>query len=140
MQFIPKKVRYKKFQKKSNNNKICGVFLINKMKYGCIGLEARVSSILKSSHLVCIKTTISKIIKRVGLLRILVYPHLSVTKKPVEVRMGKGKGVVKDWIFKLKAGTIICQIETEYLSSGVAALRAAQYKLPFKTRIVKNLI
>ena len=140
MQFIPKKFKHKKVQKKKNYNKIRGVFSINKMKYRRLGLEAQVGGILTSRHLICLKATVSKAIKKLGLLRILIYPHFPVTKKPVEVRMGKGKGVVKDWVFKLKAGALICQIETEYLSVGLVALRAVQYKLPFKTKIVKSLI
>jgi large subunit ribosomal protein L16 len=64
-----------------------------------------------------------------------IFTHLPMTKKPLEVRMGKGKGNVSKWIAKIKAGTILCEIETFEKNKAIAALKRAQYKIRIPTQI-----
>ena len=60
----------------------------------------------------------------------------SVSKKPIEIRMGKGKGNVDHWVAKIKYGSLICQIETRSLVTALKGLKLAQLRLPFNTKIV----
>ena len=67
---------------------------------------------------------------------ITVFPQTPITRKPIEVRMGKGKGSVSFWVAKVKAGSTICEISTKYLFLANKVLNRVRYKFPVKTRIV----
>jgi large subunit ribosomal protein L16 len=135
MKFIPKKTKYKKCQKNQSFNKISSTYSINYFKPNVLYLKAISHGVINTNQLLALKFTVNKIIKRIGKLKICIFPHISITKKPVEVRMGKGKGNVADWIFKTKIGSIICEIETPLLKVGLKALKSAQFRLPVRTKI-----
>jgi large subunit ribosomal protein L16 len=61
-----------------------------------------------------------------------------MSKKPLEVRMGKGKGNVDRWIFKVRSGTMLFEIQIASITLAMNALKLVQYKIPVKTRIVTN--
>jgi large subunit ribosomal protein L16 len=61
-----------------------------------------------------------------------------MSKKPLEVRMGKGKGNIDRWIFKVKSGVILCEIEISSYLIGIKALKLAQFKIPLKTKIISE--
>jgi large subunit ribosomal protein L16 len=67
-----------------------------------------------------------------------VFPQIPVSKKPVEVRMGKGKGNVDHWVFRVKAGVVLYEIETTSLLNSIKALELSQRRLPLKTKIIFN--
>jgi large subunit ribosomal protein L16 len=92
MLFIPKKSKFKKKQKGKKLNIINKINTINQLKYGNMGLIALESGHINSKQLMALKQTINKIIKKKGKLKINIFPNTPISKKPVEVRMGKGKG------------------------------------------------
>jgi len=133
----PKKTKYKKRQKGKNYNRVSSVVLLNaNLRYGCLGLKALTAGSLTSKQLISIKQCISKISKKFGRLKFHIFPHLPVTRKPIEVRMGKGKGAVYFWVSKLQVGTLICELQITNFFIGLKALRAAQFRLPIKTKII----
>ena len=137
MLFIPKSKKFKKSQKGSLQNRVTKNNSIFQLK-GCVGLKATVSGRLTSKQLVSIKKIINKIIKKTGRLNINLFPHLPVSKKPKEIRMGKGKGNIDRWVSKILAGSLLCEIYTLSSPLAFAALKLAQIRLPIKTRIVTN--
>jgi len=64
-----------------------------------------------------------------------VFPHNQISKKPLEIRMGKGKGNVDHWVFNVKTGFTICEVKTDFPLKAIKALKLAQIRLPIKTKI-----
>eukprot|EP01041_Mallomonas_annulata_P000677 gene677-1298_t len=83
-----------------------------------------------------LKQVVTKCIKKTGRLRFKIFPQTPITKKPIEVRMGKGKGNVDHWVVKIKPGTMLCFIETNLIAVAKKALKYAQIRLPIKTKII----
>lgn len=137
MLFVPKSKKFKKSQKGSLQNKITKTSSFFQLK-GRAGLRATVSGRLTSKQLVSIKKIINKTIKKSGRLNMNMFPHLPVSKKPKEIRMGKGKGNVDRWVSKVFAGSLLCEVYTLSLPLALTALKAAQIRLPLKTRVVTN--
>ena len=135
---FPKKTKFKKAQKGKKLNTVNKVYSLNKLNYGVIGLKSLSNATLTAKQLETLQQMINKFIKRVGRLFICVFPHTPVSKKPLEIRMGKGKGNVHHWSCKIKAGTTLCEIQTSSITSGIKALKAVQSRLPFKTSIILN--
>lgn len=135
MLFIPKQKKFKKSQKGRLLNKISKAesFLkLNKL----IGLKALETGRLNSKQLISAKQAINKLIKKTGKIIVPVFPHHPISKKPKEIRMGKGKGSVDHWICKITAGTILFEIKTKYSLLCLKALKSAQIRLPLKTKII----
>lgn len=142
MLFIPKRTKFKKRQKGKRLNTIHNVGSIFKFNFGNLGLKAIESGHLTSKQINAIKLTINKIIKKKGKLKINIFPNTPISKKPLEVRMGKGKGNVDRWIFKVKTGFLLFEIQIAStainIALAIAAFKLAQYKIPIKTRIITN--
>ena len=138
MSYIPAKSKYKKYQKGKSFNRINKNLNFNCLTFGCIGLKALNFGRLNSKQIESIRQSINKIIKKTGIIFINVFPNTAITKKPLEIRMGKGKGNVDHWIYKLKPGFIVCEIQTNNISLAVKALKRAQIRFPILTRIVFN--
>lgn len=138
MLFVPKKTKFRKQQKGKRLNRINKTLIINELKYNMIKLKTKNAGQLNSKQITTLRQTLNKIIKKKGKIRINIFSHIPVTKKPIEVRMGKGKGAVNKWIAKIKSGTTLCEIETNYKALGLKALSLAQYKIPIQTTIVSN--
>lgn len=136
MLFTPKKFRFKKQQKNNNFNKICSN--LNDKLNNNLYLKAMSFGRITSKQLISIRQTIKKNIKRVGRIQFYIFPQTPISKKPKEIRMGKGKGSVDHWISKVKIGQIICEVKTESFLKGVKALKLASFRLPLKTKIVYN--
>jgi large subunit ribosomal protein L16 len=134
MLFTPKKFKFKKQQKGRSFNKIQSS--VSKNILGAIGLKAITCGRITSKQLITIKQIGNKVIKKVGKLYIYMFAQTPITKKPKEIRMGKGKGAVDHWVNKIKSGFIICEIKTDYISIGIKALKAIQIRLPIKTKII----
>lgn len=82
-----------------------------KLIFGNIGFKSIVSGYLTSKQLVLIKKIFSKKLKKIGLFWIKVYPFFNVTKKPAEVRMGRGKGNVHEWVCPIRIGQIVFEFK-----------------------------
>ena len=132
----PKKTKYKKIKK---GNKLKFNFKNNKLKFGDIGLLSIESGIITARQIESARQIINRKIKRKGKVWIRVFPNLPVTSKPTEVRMGKGKGNVSHWCVKVASGTMLFEICNDNSYDSIKALKSGNYKLPIKTKIVKNI-
>lgn len=136
MKYIPKETKYKKNRKGKNLNQINTYFNLEKLKFGVIGLKTLEFGKIYSNQLLMLKQSINKIIKKFGNLIINKIAYKSITKKPTQARMGKGKGVVKQWALIVKPGMVLCEINIKNFIKAKAALRRVQIKLPLKTTII----
>jgi len=128
----PKKVKYKK-HRKGKLKKI--EYKANKLKFGAVGLKACESGRITSRQIESARQAITRKINRQGKLWIRVFPSTPVTTKPVEVRMGKGKGSVNYWAAKVGTGSVIFEIEGTPASLAKAAFRTGGAKLPVSTQL-----
>jgi len=136
MKFIPNKLKFKKYQKGKKFNMITKpTSFIQRKRLGVICLKALESSRLSSTQLQAFFKSIRKVIKKSGKITLKTFPHTPITKKPLEVRMGKGKGPVSYWISKVSVGIVLCEIQSKKVSIVKKALLYTQIKLPFKTKI-----
>lgn len=131
----PKKIKHRKWQKgRSINRKIetRGASLA----YGNFGLKAQTGAWLNGRQIEAARRAISNFIKREGKVWIRIFPDKPITQKPPEVTMGGGKGDVKEFVFPVRPGRIL--FEMDGVAPGIAkeALRLAGHKLPVKTKIV----
>lgn len=133
---IPKQQKYVKQQKGRAFNKINNLLLLNKLHFGNIALKALESGRITSKQLDALYQCINKNIKKSGRVVLKIFPQTPISKKPIEVRMGKGKGNVAYWVAKVKAGSILCEVTCMSHSIAYNALLQAQYKLPIKTKII----
>jgi large subunit ribosomal protein L16 len=91
---------------------------------------------LTSRQIEAARIAVTRYMKREGQVWIRVFPDVPVTKKPAEVRMGKGKGALDHWAAKIEAGRMLFEIEGVDLETGREALRLAAQKLPVVTKFV----
>lgn len=131
----PKKFKYKKIQK-GKFPKI--KYKSTKLTFGNIGLKANQSGRITARQLESARQAIVRKIKRKGKLWINIFPTIPVTKKPNEVRMGKGKGNVDYWASKVRMGTILFELTGINLQNAKAAFKTGRAKLPIKTIIVEQ--
>jgi len=136
--FIPKKTKFRKQQKGKKFNTINRVYSLQNLHFGSIGLKAISSGRLTSKQIITLKQSLNKIIKKNGQVKINVFADVPISKKPLEIRMGKGKGAVDHWIAKIKVGTLLCEIETTKTLLGIKALNSVKFKLPILTQIIYN--
>ena len=136
MPLRPQKQKFKKQQKGKSFNKIAKPFTLNVLPLGSFGLKAMSSGRLNSKQIFTMVKSINKIIKKTGRLILRIFPHTPVSKKPIEVRMGKGKGNVDHFIAKVKAGVLLCEVETVSKTLAIKAFQLAQIRLPFKTKVI----
>ena len=112
----------------------------NKVSFGEYGLKAVGRGRITARQIEAARRTISRTVKRGGKLWIRVFPDKPVSKKPLEVRMGKGKGNVEYWVAQIQPGLVLYEIEgvDEDLARQAFAIAAA--KLPLQTTFVKRVI
>ena len=129
----PKKTKYRKVQKgRMKGNSGRGYRLSNGM-YGIKSLE---SNFLTSRQIEAARIAATRYMKREGHLWIKIFPDKPITKKPLEVRMCKGKGAVEYWAAVVKPGRILFEIGGVSLDVAKEALRLAAQKLPVKTKFI----
>jgi large subunit ribosomal protein L16 len=109
------------------------------LNFGSYGLKATEPERVTARQIEATRRAITRHMKRAGRVWIRIFPDVPVTKKPTEVRMGKGKGSVEYWAARVKPGRIMFEIDgvPEQVAREALALGAA--KLPVKTRIVKRI-
>ena len=130
---MPKKVKYRKQQKGRNR----GLALRgSNLSFGDFGLKAMEAGHLSNRQIEAARIAINRHIKRGGKVWIRVFPDKPMTKKPAEVRMGKGKGSPEEWVAVVRPGRILYEMEGVSVDVANEALRLAANKLPIKTRIV----
>ncbi len=133
----PKRTKFRKMHKGRNTGL---AHRGSTVAFGQIGLKSLERGRMTARQIEAARRTITRRIKRGGKLWIRVFPDKPITNKPLEVRMGKGKGPVEYWVAEIKPGKMLYELEgvSDELASEALALAAA--KLPFKTTIVKRTI
>lgn len=135
MLFIPKQTKFAKVQKKKIKNSLSNT---SDLVYGYYGLKIKQNCCLTSQQLEMIKLNLAKGTKKVGRYWLRVFPHFPVTAKPLEVRMGKGKGYVDHWVCKLNRGSVICELFGLSEKQANILLRKVSLKLPVGTMFIKK--
>lgn len=131
----PKRTKFRKPHKVSYEGKTKG----NKqVDFGEFGLMALEGAWIDARQIESARIAISKRLLKTGKMWIRIFPHMSLTKKPLEVRMGSGKGSPEKWVAVVKAGTVMFEIANVSEELMREALRAAGNKLPIKVKIVKK--
>ena len=129
----PKKTKYRKQQKgrmKGNANRG------HKLAFGTFGIKAVETCWMTGRQLEAARQAVSRKMQRKGNVWIRVFPDKPVTKKPAEVRMGKGKGDIEHYVARITPGRIIFEASGVDIATAKEALRLAAQKLPIKTRFV----
>ena len=110
----------------------------NTITYGDYGLVALEPAWITSNQIEAARIAINRSVRRGGKVWIKIFPHKPVTQKPAETRMGSGKGSPEYWAAKVKAGTILFEMNGVEESVAREAMRLASHKLPVRTRFVKR--
>jgi large subunit ribosomal protein L16 len=106
--------------------------------FGEFGLQAAECGWINSKQIEAARIAMTRHIKRGGKIWIRVFPHKSITKKPAETRMGKGKGAPEDWVAVIKPGVVLYEIEGVPKEIATEAFLLAAHKLPIKTKFVSR--
>ena len=109
-----------------------------KLNYGQFGLKAIEPERIIGKQIEAARVALTRYMKRTGKVWTRIFPNIPVSKKPTEVRMGKGKGSVEFWAAKVKPGRIMFEIDGVSGFVAKEALRLAAMKLPIKTRVVER--
>lgn len=132
---IPRKVKHRKWHKgRSRGIETRGTELV----FGSFGLKALETKWLSSRQIETARRTIIRYLKKGGKLWIRIFPDKPVTEKGVEVPMGGGKGSVSHYVFPVKPGRIIFELEGIKEEMAQEAFRKASDKLPIKTKFIKR--
>ncbi|MGB5982196.1 MAG: 50S ribosomal protein L16 [Nonlabens sp.] len=108
----------------------------NQLAYGTFGIKSLDSEFINSRQIEAARIAATRFMKREGSLWIKIFPDKPITKKPLEVRMGKGKGNVEYWAAVVKPGRILFEVSGVPLETAKEALRLAAQKLPVKTKFI----
>ena len=131
----PKRPRYRKQMKLFRHLKIKETRGCT-LEFGDFGLRALEAGWITNRQIEAARQTMVRHAKRGGKVWIKIFPDKPITKKPAEVRMGKGKGAVEHWVAEVKAGKIMYEMTGIAEKLAVEALELAAAKLPIKTKIV----
>lgn len=134
--FTPKKFKFRKQRKGQNYNKAAAPYSINNLNQGVACIVALESGRLTTNQIHACRQTINKLIKRQGKLILNLVTDTPISKKPNEIRMGKGKGNVDHYVKKVPLGTRLFEIECNNKALAEKALKTIQIKLPLNTRIL----
>lgn len=129
----PKRVKFRKVQK----GRMKGVAQRgNRLAYGSFGLKAMDSHWITNRQIEAARVAMTRHLKREGQVWINIFPDKPITKKPAEVRMGKGKGNPEYWVAVVKPGRIMFELDGVPMDLAKEALRLAAQKLPIPTKFV----
>jgi len=129
----PKRTKFRKAFKGRIHGEAKGGFLLN---FGAFALKATEPERVSARQIEAARRAITRHMKRQGRVWIRVFPDLPVSAKPIEVRMGKGKGSTDRWVCKVKPGRIMFEVDGVAEPIAREALRLGAMKLPVTTRIV----
>ena len=131
----PKRTKYRRPHRVSYEGKAKGGTAIN---FGDYGLQSLEGAWITNRQIEAARIAINRFMKRQGKVWIRIFPHMAKTAKPLEVRMGSGKGAPESWVAVVKEGTIMFEVAgvTEEIAN--EALRLAAHKLPVKTKVIRK--
>ena len=132
---MPKRTKYRKPHLVSHEGKAKGNI---ELQFGDYGIQAKEGGFVNARQIEAARIAMTRYMKRGGNVWINVFPHLARTAKPLETRMGKGKGDVKEWVAVVKEGKIMFEISGVAEEIAREALRLAAHKLSVKTKFIKK--
>jgi len=133
----PKRTKYRKQQKGKNNGL---AHRGSSVSFGEFGLKSTVRGRITARQIEAARRAITRHVKRSGKLWIRVFPDKPITKKPLEVRMGKGKGSVEYWGAQIKPGSMLYEIQGVPEDTARKAFKLAAAKLPLKTKFTTRTV
>jgi large subunit ribosomal protein L16 len=131
----PKRTKFRKQHKGRIHGKAKGGFEIN---FGSYALKAIEPDRVNARQIEAARRALTRHMKRQGRVWIRIFPDVPVTAKPIEVRMGKGKGSVDRWVAKIKPGRVMFEVDGVAEDVAMEALRLAAMKLSVKCRYIKR--
>ncbi len=132
---VPKKVPHRKVRKGKNE----GIATrCNTVAFGEFGLMSLDNERITARQIEAARQAITRYVKRGGKIWIRIFPHTPVSKKPLDVKMGSGKGEPQFYVAKVKAGTVMFEIADVAEEKAREALRLASHKLPVRCKIIKK--
>ena len=132
---MPKRTKYRKPHRVSYDGHARGNTELNLGEYG---LQAKTGAWVSAKQIEAARIAMTRYMKRGGKVFINIFPHLAITKKPLETRQGKGKGNVDEWVAVVKKGKIMFEISGVTEDIAREALRLASHKLPVQCKFVKK--
>lgn len=132
---MPKRVKHRKVQRGRRKGNAKGGFNLD---FGEYGLKATQDGWITSRQIEATRIALTRKVKRGGKIWIRVFPDKPITKKPAEVRMGKGKGAPEIWVAVVKPGRILFELEGVPEDLARDAIRLAGHKMPISTKFVKR--
>ena len=132
----PKKTKFRKAHKgRIHGTATSGATL----SFGRFGLKAMAPERLTARHIEAARRALTRHMKRAGRVWIRIFPDVPVSKKPIEIRMGKGKGTPELWVCRVKPGRILFEVDGIPIGIAKEALALAAAKLPVKTRFIERI-
>ncbi|MCB9800183.1 MAG: 50S ribosomal protein L16 [Candidatus Omnitrophica bacterium] len=135
MSLMPKRVKFRKMHRGWMNGLATKG---NQVSFGEYGIKAIDRGMLTATQIEAARVALTRHVKRGGKVWLRVFPDKPYTKKPAEVRMGKGKGSPEYYIAKIKPGRVIFEMAGVPEALAKSALRLCSHKMPFKTKFVKR--
>jgi large subunit ribosomal protein L16 len=133
MPLMPKRVKYRKLQRGTRR----GVATRGAhIAFGEYGLKILENGWIKDIQIEAVRVTLARQLHKGGKLWIRIFPHKSITKKPAEVRMGKGKGDLSHWVSVVKRGTILFELGGLPEELARQCFRLAAHKIPMRTKFI----
>ena len=132
---LPKKMKHRKVRKGRNDGVATSG---NYVAFGDFGLQSQQNSDITSRQIESARQAMTRYIKRGGKIWIRIFPHTPVTRKPVGLKMGMGKGNPEFFVAKVKAGTVLFEMKGVTEEVAREAMRLASHKLPVKTKFIKR--
>ena len=137
MALFPKKVKHRKWQTlRKNPNKVGVASRGTKVSFGSYGIKATQSGRITSNQIEASRKVLSRASGKTGKVWIRIFPDMPFTKKPAQVKLGKGKGDLQGYVVPVKPGRVLFEIDGVAEDVAREGLRKAGTKLPVKTRIV----
>lgn len=132
---VPRRDAHRKVRKGKNRGTASRC---NEVSFGEWGLMSLDNERVTSRQIEAARQAITRFVKRGGKIWIRIFPHTPVTKKPLDVKMGSGKGEPQFYVAKVKAGTVMFEIADVTEEQAKEAFRLAGHKLPVRTKIIKK--
>jgi large subunit ribosomal protein L16 len=134
---MPKRVKFRKLQRGRMSGKATRG---NTVAFGEYALQATECGWITARQIEAARVAMTRHVKRGGKIWIRIFPHKSVTRKPAETRMGKGKGAPEEWVAVIKPGVVLYEIEGVPKEIAKEAFTLASYKLPIGTKFLSREI
>ena len=130
---MPKRVKFRKLQRGRMGGKAVRG---SQVAFGDYGLQATECGWITARQIEAARIAMTRYVKRGGKIWIRVFPHKSVTKKPAETRMGKGKGAPEEWVAVIRPGAVLYEMQGVTIEIAKEAFRLASHKLPIGTKFM----